>query len=52
MNRFGVSWQFTPRCLIEMLHDPDGAKVQRVMAAMLQMVRIEIGPLRQAYGGG
>ena len=36
---------------MELLHDPDRAKAQRVMSAMLQMGKIEIEPLRRAYEG-
>jgi predicted 3-demethylubiquinone-9 3-methyltransferase (glyoxalase superfamily) len=50
-DRFGVSWQVTPAILGELLSDPDPEKSQRVMAAMLQMGKIEIEPLRRAYEG-
>jgi predicted 3-demethylubiquinone-9 3-methyltransferase (glyoxalase superfamily) len=50
-DRFGLSWQVTPRALGEMLSDPNPAKAERVMAAMLQMKKIEIEPLRRAYEG-
>ena len=48
-DKFGVSWQIIPRALGEMLGDPDPAKSQRVMRAMLQMHKIDIAALRQAY---
>lgn len=51
-DKFGLSWQVTPTVLVEMLGDPDPAKAQRVMAAMLQMIKIEIAKLQQAYDGG
>ncbi|HYX76699.1 MAG TPA: VOC family protein [Gaiellaceae bacterium] len=50
-DRYGLSWQVVPTVLIELLKDPDPAKGQRVMAAMLQMGKIEIEPLRRAYAG-
>jgi predicted 3-demethylubiquinone-9 3-methyltransferase (glyoxalase superfamily) len=50
-DKFGVSWQITPRVLIEMLSDPDPERSQRVMAAMLEMGKIEIEGLRRAYEG-
>jgi predicted 3-demethylubiquinone-9 3-methyltransferase (glyoxalase superfamily) len=50
-DRFGLSWQIIPIALGEMLGDPDPDKSQRVMAAMLQMVKIDIGGLRRAYDG-
>ncbi|MCE7980940.1 MAG: VOC family protein [Caldilinea sp. CFX5] len=48
-DRFGVSWQIIPTVLGELLGDPDPAKAQRVMQAMLQMSKIEIAELRRAY---
>ncbi len=48
-DRFGVSWQIVPTVLVEMLQDKDSAKAQRVMAAMLKMVKLDIKALREAY---
>ena len=48
-DRFGVSWQIVPRILGELLCDPDETRAQRVMMAMLQMKKIDIGLLRQAH---
>jgi predicted 3-demethylubiquinone-9 3-methyltransferase (glyoxalase superfamily) len=48
-DKFGVSWQVTPTVLIEMLHDKDAEKAERVMKAMLQMQKIDIKCLKQAY---
>ena len=50
-DRYGLFWQVTPRILLEMIGDPDPAKAERVMKAMLQMKKIEIAPLKQAYEG-
>ncbi|HEU0223053.1 MAG TPA: VOC family protein [Paracoccaceae bacterium] len=50
-DRYGVSWQIVPRVLLEMLADPDVAKAQRVMQAMLQMVKLDIAGLKAAYEG-
>jgi predicted 3-demethylubiquinone-9 3-methyltransferase (glyoxalase superfamily) len=47
-DRFGVSWQIVPTALHELLSDPDREKSQRVMQAMLQMKKIEIGALQEA----
>lgn len=47
-DRFGVSWQIVPRILSQLLQDKDAAKSKRVMAAMLQMKKIDIGRLEQA----
>jgi len=48
-DKFGVSWQIIPKALGEMLDDPDPAKSERVWEAMLQMEKIEIEGLKQAY---
>ena len=50
-DKFGLSWQVTPTVLIDMLHDKDPEKAERVMQAMLQMQKIEIPKLKAAYGG-
>jgi predicted 3-demethylubiquinone-9 3-methyltransferase (glyoxalase superfamily) len=47
-DKFGVSWQIVPTVLPELLADPDGAKSQRVMQAMLNMKKIEIDALERA----
>ena len=47
-DKFGVSWQIVPKVLIELLTDTDQVKAQRVMAAMLQMRKIEIDELERA----
>lgn len=48
-DKFGVSWQVIPRALGELLNDPDPEKAQRVVQAMLQMNKIEIQGLKDAY---
>ncbi len=50
-DKFGVSWQVTPTVLIDMLHDKDPEKAERVMNAMLEMQKIEIPKLKAAYDG-
>ena len=50
-DKFDLSWQVTPTVLIEMLHDKDPKKAERVMHAMLQMKKIDIEKLKAAYGG-
>jgi predicted 3-demethylubiquinone-9 3-methyltransferase (glyoxalase superfamily) len=47
-DRYGLSWQIIPVALTELLNDPDAAKAQRAMAAMLQMKKIDIAALRAA----
>src|ERR1700676_161882 len=48
-DKYGVSWQVVPTVLIDMLHDKDAARAQRVMKAMLQMKKIDIARLEEAY---
>jgi predicted 3-demethylubiquinone-9 3-methyltransferase (glyoxalase superfamily) len=48
-DRFGVSWQIIPTILATLLGDPDAVKAQRVMQAMLQMVKIDAAALQRAY---
>jgi predicted 3-demethylubiquinone-9 3-methyltransferase (glyoxalase superfamily) len=50
-DKFGLSWQITPTVLIEMLHDKDPKKSERVMNAMMEMQKIDIGKLKAAYAG-
>ncbi len=50
-DKFGLSWQVVPSALGEMLQDPDRVKADRVLQAMLQMSKIDIAKLRQAYDG-
>ena len=48
-DEFGLSWPVTPTVLIEMLHDKDPKKSERVMNAMMQMQKIDISKLKAAY---
>src|SRR5215471_7225885 len=48
-DKFGVSWQVTPTVLIDMLNEKDAGKAERVMHAMLQMKKIDIKTLKDAY---
>ena len=48
-DRFGLSWQIVPVILPKLLQDKDQQKAQRVMAAMLQMKKIDIQQLQDAY---
>jgi predicted 3-demethylubiquinone-9 3-methyltransferase (glyoxalase superfamily) len=51
-DKYGVSWQIVPTVLGELLNDPDPVKSKRVMKAMLQMNKIDIAKLKQAYEQG
>lgn len=48
-DKYGVSWQIIPSALGEMLQDKDAEKSKKVMKAMLQMDKINIKSLKQAY---
>ena len=47
-DKFGLSWQIVPTRLPELLEDPDREKSQRVMAAMLEMRKIDVEALERA----
>ena len=48
-DKYGLSWQIVPTVLGEMMQDQDAEKSQRVMKAMLQMNKLDIERLKQAY---
>jgi predicted 3-demethylubiquinone-9 3-methyltransferase (glyoxalase superfamily) len=48
-DKYGVSWQIVPTVLGEMLQDKDPKKSEKVMEALLQMGKIDIKTLKQAY---
>jgi len=48
-DKYGLSWQIIPKALGELMGDPDPVKAQRVMQAMLQMKKIDVAGLQQAY---
>ena len=48
-DKFGLSWQVVPRALGVLAGDPDPAKAQRVMKAMLQMKKLDVALLQRAY---
>jgi predicted 3-demethylubiquinone-9 3-methyltransferase (glyoxalase superfamily) len=50
-DRFGLSWQIVPTALTRMLSDTDAAKSGRVMHAMLQMTKLDLKRLQEAYDG-
>jgi predicted 3-demethylubiquinone-9 3-methyltransferase (glyoxalase superfamily) len=50
-DKYGVSWQVIPSVLGEMLHDDDDEKSNNVMNAMLQMEKLDIKRLQEAYQG-
>jgi predicted 3-demethylubiquinone-9 3-methyltransferase (glyoxalase superfamily) len=50
-DKFGLSWQIVPAAVARMMTDPDPAKSNRVMQALLQMKKLDIRTLQQAYAG-
>lgn len=51
-DKYGLSWQVIPKALGEMMNDKDPEKSKRVMMAMLQMSKIDVQKLKQAYHQG
>ena len=51
-DKYGLSWQVVPRCLLEFFADPDLGKSGRVVQAMMGMSKLDIAALHAAYAGG
>ncbi len=51
-DKYGLSWQIVPTVLGKLLQGKDAEKSKRVMTAMLQMDKLDIKRLQQAYDGG
>ncbi len=50
-DRFGLSWQITPKALMEMTTSPDKAAAKRAMESMMTMRKIDIATLQKAFKG-
>ncbi len=50
-DKFGLSWQITPTAIYETVAGPDKAGAQRAAEAMMQMRKLDINKLREAYAG-
>lgn len=50
-DRFGVSWQVVPRQLNDYLRSGDSAAAERTMKAMLEMTKLDVAKLREAFEG-
>lgn len=50
-DRFGLSWQITPRALMRAIGDPDRAAAKRAMEAMMGMRKIDIAAIERARAG-
>jgi predicted 3-demethylubiquinone-9 3-methyltransferase (glyoxalase superfamily) len=50
-DKFGLSWQVVPEALFSMITDKDASKSARVMAALMQMKKLDLPTLQRAYEG-
>jgi predicted 3-demethylubiquinone-9 3-methyltransferase (glyoxalase superfamily) len=50
-DRFGLSWQVTPRMMADYMTDPDQRRMERVFLAMMSMKKLDIAELQRAYQG-
>lgn len=50
-DKWGISWQITPRALLEAVTDPDRAAAKRAFAAMMTMIKIDIAAIEAARRG-
>ncbi len=50
-DRWGVSWQITPRVLMDAITDPDRAAAKRVFEAMIEMGKIDVAAIEAARRG-
>ncbi len=50
-DKYGFRWQVVPTILLKYLQDKDKAKAQRVMQAMMKMVKLDIAAIEKAYKG-
>ena len=50
-DKFGLSWQIVPTVLGQLMQDKDPKKSERVMKALLQMKKLDIGGLKRAAEG-
>ena len=50
-DRWGITWQITPKRLLDLMSDPDRTKAKRVTEAMMKMVKFDIAGLEAAARG-
>lgn len=50
-DKFGLSWQIVPSMVQQMISDPDPARSNRVMQAIMKMVKLDLATLKRAYEG-
>ena len=51
VDKFGVSWQVVPNMLMDLLTDDKPARTERIMNAVMTMVKLDVGQLRRAAAG-
>ena len=51
VDAFGLSWQIVPTLLVRLMSDPDREKAGRAQAAMMQMKRLDLQALQDAFDG-
>jgi predicted 3-demethylubiquinone-9 3-methyltransferase (glyoxalase superfamily) len=50
-DKYGLSWQIVPKALAGMMKDTNAQRKERVMKALMQMVKLDIAGLQAAYEG-
>lgn len=50
-DKYGLSWQVVPREMLRLLQDKDPVKSNRVIQAIMKMVKLDIKKLKRAYAG-
>lgn len=50
-DKYGLAWQIVPTILLDLIQDPDTEKADRVMQAMMKMVKIDIETIKRAAAG-
>jgi predicted 3-demethylubiquinone-9 3-methyltransferase (glyoxalase superfamily) len=48
-DKFGVTWQITPQVLLDMVTNGDKTRTTKAMQAMMEMVKLDIAKLQEAY---
>ncbi len=51
-DEFGVTGQIVPEGMLELFRDPDRGRAQRAMAAMMELVKLDINAMRKVAAGG
>ena len=49
-DQYGMSWQIVPIVLPTMLSDPNPARAERVLQAVMRMKKLDINALEEAFG--